>query len=355
MADVFAIQDEIAQAIAAALQVKLSIGPAPLPRYTPNIPAYEAFLKGVYHGAKFTPESLALNRKYLEEAIALDPKFALAHNAIGGHFFILACATLQPANEAIPAARRAAQTALNIDPSLPEVQAALGVIAAVYDYDWQEADRRFRLAMARDPIPPHVRHAYGFWYLNAVGRAQQGADECERALKKDPLNVAGHTNLGFCLLEAGANTEARTAFHKALEVDANFWFAFYGLGIAHALEGAMTEALPFAEKAHALAPWFPDTTGLLAGVLMRGGDAHGAEHLLEKLEPAEKYGVPRGLVTFYALCGESDKAADWTEKAIEQHDPWVPLFMQSPLRKALSPSPRWSAIARQINLPDTQG
>src|SRR5438093_1781745 len=114
MADVFAIQDEIAQAIAAALEVKLSIGPAPLLRYTPNIPAYEAFLKGVYHGAKFTPESFALNWKYLEEAIALDPKFALAHNAIGGLFFGLACGTLLPAHEAMPAARRAAQAALDI-------------------------------------------------------------------------------------------------------------------------------------------------------------------------------------------------------------------------------------------------
>jgi len=120
MADVFVIQDEIAQAIAAALEVKLSIGPAPVRRYTPNIPAYEAFLKGAYHGAKFTPESLALNRKYLEEAITLDPKFALAHNAIGGHFFVLACGTLLPAHEAMPAARRAAQAALDIDASLPE-------------------------------------------------------------------------------------------------------------------------------------------------------------------------------------------------------------------------------------------
>ena len=175
--------------------MKLSVRPAAVPRYTPNIPAYEAFLKAVYHGAKFTPESLALNRKYLEQAIALDPKFALAHNAIGGHFFVLACGTLQPAHEAIPSARAATQTALDIDSSLPEAQAALGVIAAVYDYNWKEADHRFRLAMARDPIPPLVRHAYGFWYLMAVGRPQDAADECERALKKDPLNVAGHTNL----------------------------------------------------------------------------------------------------------------------------------------------------------------
>jgi hypothetical protein len=139
-----------------------------------------------------------------------------------------------------------------------------------------------------------------------------------------------------------------------LEIDGNFWFAIYALGIHHALKGTATEALPFAEKAHSLAPWSPDTIALLAGVLMRMGDAHQAESLIEKLKPVEKYGVPRGLTMFHALCGDSDKAADWTEKSIEQRDPWVPLFMHSTVRKALSPNPRWSAIARQMNLPDVR-
>jgi hypothetical protein len=65
--------------------------------------------------------------------------------------------------------------ALDIDPSLPEAQAALGVIAAVHDYNWKEADGYFRQAMARDPIPPHIRHTYGFWYLLAIGRPQDAA------------------------------------------------------------------------------------------------------------------------------------------------------------------------------------
>jgi eukaryotic-like serine/threonine-protein kinase len=354
MADVFAIQDEIAQAIAAALEVKLSVKPTVVPGYTPSIPAYEAFLKARYHGAKYTPDSLVLHRKYLEQAIALDPKFALARNSLAGHFFLLASITLQPAKDVMPLARAEAQTALNIDPSLPEAQAMLGMIAAFYDYNWKEADRYFRQAMARDPIPPFIRAAYGFWYLQAVGRHQDAADECERALEKDPLNVIGHTNLGVCLLWAGRDPEASTEFYKALEIDGNFWFAIYALGIHHALKGTATEALPFAEKAHSLAPWSPDTIALLAGVLMRMGDAHQAESLIEKLKPVEKYGVPRGLTMFHALCGDSDKAADWTEKSIEQRDPWVPLFMHSTVRKALSPNPRWSAIARQMNLPDVR-
>ena len=105
----------------------------------------------MYHAAKLTPETLTLNRKYLEQAIAFDPKFALAHNAIGSHFFVLACGTLQSAHEAIPLSRAAVQTALDIDPTLPDAQALLGAIAAVYDYNWEEAGRHFHLAMVRAP------------------------------------------------------------------------------------------------------------------------------------------------------------------------------------------------------------
>jgi len=351
MADVFALQDEIAQAIASALEVKLSVGRGAPPRYTPNIPAYEAFLKAVHHSTKLTLQSLTLNRMYLEQAIALDPKFALAHNAMAGYFFVLACGTLQPAHEAIASARAATQTALDIDPSLPEAQAMLGVIAAVYDYDWKEADRQFGLAMAQEPVPPHVRYSYAFWYLMAIGRPLDAVQECERALKKDPLSVIGHTNRGYCLFAAHRLAEASTAFDRALEIDGDFWFAFFGLAASLASQGAMAEALAFAEKAHALAPWFPDTIGLLAGVLANLGDAQRAESVLEKLKPAEKYGVPRGLTIFHALRGDADKAADSAENAIAQRDPWVALFMNSPLRTALAPTTRWSAIARQINLP----
>ncbi len=120
LADVFAVQDEIATAIARALQVKLSSARAERQRYTPNLPCYEAYLKALHEGQKVTPEGLARSQEWFERAIALDPNFALAHCMLGFHFGQLANYGFLPAHTAMrPLVRREAGTALAIDPSLP--------------------------------------------------------------------------------------------------------------------------------------------------------------------------------------------------------------------------------------------
>ena len=171
MADLFDLQDEIAQAIASALQVKLSGAPAPFEQYKPNLPAYEALLKARHYLGSFRPDLLPRIKEYFEQAIALDPKFALAHCEYGGYFGAMALVGTLPANHALPMMRSLAQTALELDPSLPEGHAMLGYVAACLDYDWKEGERRFRLAMARDPIPVFVRLYYVMGYLLPTGRA----------------------------------------------------------------------------------------------------------------------------------------------------------------------------------------
>ena len=122
MADVFAIQDEIAMAIAAALKLKLAPRPAGIQRYTPSIPAYESFLKARHFLRKTTPDSFPLGKECLEQAIALDPDFALAHAELSWYFTQLAGFGHAPARQALAQARAAALQAIHIDPSLPEAQ-----------------------------------------------------------------------------------------------------------------------------------------------------------------------------------------------------------------------------------------
>jgi TolB-like protein/Tfp pilus assembly protein PilF len=351
LADVFAIQDEIAQAIAAALQMKLSAEPAR--HYTPNLPAYEAYLKGRHHLARFTPESLARSRECFEQAIALDPKFALAHVGLGSYFLNCAVLGFMPAHEAMPLVREAAKRALDIDPSLPEAHAMLGVVAGIYEYDWKEAERRFRLSMTRDPVPAYARDLYGFFYLLPRGRLQEAGEELERALKLDPLAVIVRVRLAICLLAVGRKAEAETEFRQVLELDENSQPALANMAFIHALRGDLAEALAFAEKAYAVAPGLGQVMGLLAGVLALSGDIDRAEGLLEKLRPGQAYGAPRALAIFHLLCGEVEKAADWTGKAIEQRDPLITFFLRHPLAKALRSTARWPALAKMMNLPET--
>ena len=144
MTDVFAVQDEIAAAIAGKLQVKLSAAP---PRYVPQAAAYEEFLKSRHHLQRWTPESAARGRECLERAVALDPGFALAHSELGWCFYILAIENQSPPPQAAEFMRATAQRALEIESSLPDAHAVLA-IAGVLDYDWAEAGRQFQLAMA---------------------------------------------------------------------------------------------------------------------------------------------------------------------------------------------------------------
>jgi eukaryotic-like serine/threonine-protein kinase len=351
MGDVFAIQDEIAHAIAATLQVKLTGGSIQR-RYTPGLPAYEAYLRARYHWAKGTPESLARCKEYCEQAIALDPKFALAHIGLADHYLFLATGVgVVPAHDAMPAARAAAQRALDIDPSLPDAHAVLGVVAGVYDYNWKEAEREFRLALTQDLIPPttdvHVRQAY--FYLVAIGQPLEAIHQLQRALQSDPLNTVGRNNLALCLGMAGRHREAVEECRRTLEVDENNSVAYSLLSVSHYLQGMMSEALAFAEQAFALAPWSALTTGRLAGLLASSGNTRRAEDLVQKLRQApESYAAPRGLSVFYFHQGDIDRAADWIVKSIEQRDATAPYYA----RRHCQSSSRWPQLARLMNLPE---
>jgi tetratricopeptide (TPR) repeat protein len=213
LTDVFAIQDEIAAAIAGALQVKLSVEPAVRRRHEPNLAAYEAYLKARYHFGKLRPESLARSKEYLEQAIALDPEFALAHCGYADHFWLIAAAGYLPAHEAMPLVREEARKALEIDPALPEAHAMLGIVAAAYNYDWKEAEQHFRLALAQDPVPPRVRQFYGHLYLMPMGRTEEAVEQIEKGLKADPLNIVARLNLALSFFSAGRLADAQAEFH----------------------------------------------------------------------------------------------------------------------------------------------
>ncbi|PYS52653.1 MAG: hypothetical protein DMG13_15485 [Acidobacteria bacterium] len=350
MSDIFAIQDEIAQAIATALQVTLSGDSVTVRRYTPKLPAYEAYLKALYYAQKLTPESMSRSRDCFEEAILLDPEFALAHGAFGNHFAELAIYGLLPAHEAMPRTRIEARRALDIDPSLAEAHAMLGLVAALYDYDWTAAERRFQLATACEPVPAQVRHYYGFYYLLPVGRYKEAVEQQERARKEDPLNLHSRVSLAPSLRAAGRDADALSELHKVRQLDENFWPSYFLLGIVHASQGNFSEAAPYAEKAYSLAPWMTVNIGLFAAMLKRTGDVKRSEELLQKLLPGETYAAPLGLAHYYLYCGEVDKAIDWSEKAIGQRQPAVLFFLNVHVQQLRS-SLRWPELARLLNLP----
>ena len=348
LADVFAVQDEIAAAIADALQVTLAGGRR---AYTPSLAGYEAYLKAIHESRKLTSDGLAHSKTWFEQAIALDARFALAHSAYAFHYAQLANYGLMPAGDAMPLVSAEAVKALEIDPSLAEGHAMLGLVAAIHDYNWREAAQRFERAMASEPVPPLVRRYYALYYLLPLARTADAVDQCARSLRDDPLDLPGRVRFAQCLDAAGRTDEAIGELHHVLELDQNLWFTHFILGHYELRDRRVSAALAHAERAFALAPWNPSARGLLAAAHAVQGVSRMADELMEPLRSSPVYGAPLAFATFHLYRSELDSCADWVEKGIAERHPAMLVFLRSHARELLA-SPRWPGLAKRLNLPD---
>ena len=228
---------------------------------------------------------------------------------------MLANLGFRPARDVIPLARAAEQAALRIEPSLPEAHALLGVCAGT-DYEWDEAEREWRSAMAREPVSRDVRFWYGNHYLLSIGRVPEAVEAMARGLQEDPLNVLYRHHFAVGLRHAGRLEDAEAELRRILEIDESFPLAVGTLGAICAQQGRFEEALALTEKAYALTPWNYPITGQLAALLVRAGATSRADALLEKLGTGKVYGAPTGLAVFYARswrigpCGGMGRASD---------------------------------------------
>src|SRR5262249_8395985 len=232
MADIFAIQHDIAASIAAGLKTKLAVPPASAARHTPKIAAYHAVLRARFFLSKLTPDTIARARECLEEAIAIDPEYALPHSVLGGSFVTPAVFGILPAHQAMPLARAAHKKALEIDPMLPEALAGLASVAILYDFDYEEAGRLFELARARGPLPGGARARYGH-YLLFIGQAEAALKEHESAVQEDPLNLMLRSILAFALMAVGRHADAATECRRILELNENFQPGHFYLSLSY--------------------------------------------------------------------------------------------------------------------------
>jgi serine/threonine-protein kinase len=345
--DIFAIQDEITHAIASALRIRLTADSSTPRRHTPNLRAYEAYLKARDLWYTATPESFAQTKAMLEHAIALDAQFALPYSLLGGCYTMLANLGFTPAHDVMPLARAAEEEALRVDPALPEAHALLAVCAGGFGHDWIGAEGEWRLAMASEPISRDVRFWYGNHYLLPIGRVADAVETMARGLLEDPLNLAYRHHYARGLRHLGRLDEAEAELRGVLDVDASLPWALETLGAVCAQQGNSEEALALTERAHVVTPWSHTVVGQLAALLDRAGDQTRTDALLKTLGTGEAYGASTGLAIFHAMSGDFEQAAEWAARGITQR--FQPLFyVVAPLLKSQR---QWPALARLLNLP----
>ena len=346
LTDVFAIQDDIAQAIAEALQVKLVSNPA---RHTPNFPAYEALLKARHHARAYVPEAHARARKYCEQAIALDPKYAAPHALLGFTYLFATTHTGQPLPEIAPLVRREARRALELDPFETDPHFLLGAVAAANEYDWEESAREFELGMASPSVPAEAHWAYASFCLQPFGRFEDSIREMRRAVEKDPLSVQWRGVLMANLVLAGRYEQAVQEGLNALDICDTETHPHLALAEAYLGLGRIDEAAAAAERAYRNLPAHSMARGLLAACLVRLGQRDRAEALIREMgdTPAPLW----GRAWYHLLCAEVDAAAHWYEKMIDARDMLAVIYASSHYTAPLRSSPHWTRLSRMMNLP----
>ena len=345
MTDIFAMQDEISAAIADALKVKLTLASE---RRMPSLQAYDAYLRYRSYQWKFTPEASQRSRECLEQALALDPGFALPYVGLADHHLARCVMGAIPANQAMPQARDLARRALEIDPELPEGHAMLGIVAAFYDFDWREAERRFELATAREPLTPHLREWYAHW-LFAMGRPEDARRQNAQVIDEDPLCPVWHHMRSQVLQGLGLHDEALDACRTSVEIDPQNWLGWIHLALRYAIHGRHGEALHCAEKGYATAPWSAYGTGVMAASLANAGQPEKADALLDRLRNDTDAG-PLGLSVYYLARGDVDRAVEWSGKAADQRYPGIITMIFRPFEPWLRKSAGWPALLKKVNL-----
>ena len=352
LADVFAVQDEIAAAITAALRGTFSAVAPSQRRHTPNLLAYDHYLQAIHLCDSTTPQTMARAREHFERAIVLDPQFALAHAEFAHLYHLLGVYGVMAPLDAIPLMRTHTLRALEIDSSLPEGHAMLATVA-MFNFDWTEAERHFKFAMSDGAVPSRVHRYYAHYCLLPTGRASEAVKHYGFGLSEDPLNLQFRGELGVCLRAAGRLAEADDELRRVIQMDETFWFPHFILGVNRVLDGHIEEALAISERAFQLAPWFRPIVGFRAAMLRRTGQVEAADQIsAEHLRPADRYADPVGSAMFHLVSGELDAAADWTATAIEQRQVAV-LFFLNAHATALRSTARWPALAKMMNLSGT--
>src|SRR4051812_46760365 len=244
MDDIFAVQEEMAAEITRSLRLKLSGEEAAglAKRFTESTKAYQAYLRGRHHWNKRTVEGLRQALVHFQEAIDLDPNYALAYSGLADTFNILGYYNTQRPHDAYPRGKAAAARALALDDTLSEAHASMGYVQIFYDWDWAGAQKSFARAMELNPKYATAPQ-WNAWYLFAMGRFDEALASLQRAQELDPLSLIINDHLGYALLLAGKPEEALAQLLRTRELDPAFPWVYWRLGSTYLALGRFDEAI----------------------------------------------------------------------------------------------------------------
>ncbi len=351
--DLIALQSDIARDVSQKLQLRLSGADEQrvAKSHTENTEAYQLYLKGRYYWNKRTGEDLKKSVEYYNQAIEKDPNYALAYAGLAESYVIFPGFAVSPPEEAYPKAKFAAKKALEIDETLAEAHAALGLLLLAYEWNAAESSREFQRAVELNPNYATAHHWYGNQNLLYTGQFDKAIAEMKRAQEIDPLSLIVNADLGDTYFYARQYDKAIEQLKKTLELDDSFYYAHYELGMAYQMKGLFAEAVKHYQKAWALNN-DPHVLALLTHVFAASGKRDEALKMLGELKKLaeQRYVPPYNFAIAYAGLKENDEAFAWLEKSYQSRTSRMAILQVDPFLDNLRSDPRLADLVRRVGL-----
>jgi TolB-like protein/Tfp pilus assembly protein PilF len=353
LSDILTVQEEIALEVAEKLRLKLTREEKKLlaKRYTENTEAYQLYLKGRYFWNKALTPELQIALKYFQQAVDIDPNYALAYTGLADCYALLGNFSALPPTDVFPKAKVAVGKALELDEMLAEAHTSLAYIKTIYDWDWKGAEKEFKRGIELKSSDEWSHEGYG-WYLAAMGRFDESIAEMKRAREVDPLSLPAIAHLGVPLFYVRRYDDAIEHFQEALEMDPDCGYIRFRLALAYAQKAMYEEAIG------ELQPMLGtsrdrDAVAALGHVYAVSNQRDKAQGALSELkEKAKQEYIPSyHMAIIHVGLGEMEHAFDWLEKAYEERSYWLTFLRVDPVLDKLRSDPRYTDLLRRMKFP----
>jgi TolB-like protein/Tfp pilus assembly protein PilF/predicted Ser/Thr protein kinase len=351
--DVLSLQQEISHDVAARLRSRLTGEEESrvTKSYTDNPRAYELYLKGLYNSQKLTKDGLEKGIDYFRQAIAIDPKYALAYDGIA-YSYNGADDWILPPQDAVPKAKEAAKKALELDETLGAAHINLGAAYFWYDYDWKSAERELKRGIELSPNDVWAHEAYG-WYLLVMRRFDDGIAENKRAQQLDPLSSVANMLLGQSLYYAHRYDEAIDQLRTTVDLSPDNWVAHDLLGWCYEVKGDLAQALAEFQRARQIENSIAEPLASLGRGYAMLGKTEEAHKVLDQLNQLSMHNhvPPYNTAFVYSALGDKNQAIALLQRANQERSWYVVMLALDPKFDNLRSDPRFEHLVRQIGLP----
>ena len=354
-ADLVSLQSDIARDVSSKLRTKLSGADAQrlAKNYTANSEAYQLYLKGRFYWNKRSSDSLKQAVAFYQQAIEKDPSYALAYSGLAETYVLFPPYSVASPEESYPKAKAAALRALELDDSLAEAHAALGLYLTTFERNRSEGEKEVRRAIELNPKYATAHHWLAIEILAPSKRFDESITEIKRAEELDPLSSVIVTEVGACLLLARRYDEAIAQFKKTATLDPGYYYVHVYLGWAFNAKGMYREAIEEYRKALEMNK-DPTATAFLALSLAKSGQRDEARKLLDQLksESSRRYVPAYCFAIAHLALEEKDEVFAWLEKDIAERSTWNLVYGVTPELDELRDDPRFKDMLRRLNLPE---